>query len=264
MEKNFQQQPDLKALADFSGLSEFHFQRIFTRWAGISPKRFIQFLTMENAKQILNRQSVLETAYSVGLSGPGRLHDLFVNVEAVTPGEFKSFGAGLVIRYGFHPTPFGEALIGLTERGICHLSFVQRNRESAYQVLRSNWVQSTLVEDEANTMSIIQPIFMLGQNPVPVSILITGTNFQLKIWEALLKIPRGTLVSYQDVANLIQQPGATRAVGNAIALNPIAFIIPCHRVIQKSGDFGKYRWGAARKKAILSMEMIKNPIQDFR
>ena len=241
-------------MAESVGLSEFHFQRIFTRWAGISPKRFLQFLTKENAKDLLKHSSVLDATFSVGLSSPSRMHDLFINTEAVTPGEYKTHGAGLVIRYGFHPTPFGEALIGLTERGICHLSFVQNSRETALMYLKANWSNATIQENSQATEALIEPIFSLDHNLSPLSVFVTGTNFQLKVWEALLSIPRGNVTTYEQIATQIGQPGALRAVGTAVGHNPIAYLIPCHRVIRKMGDFGNYRWGTARKKALLGWE----------
>jgi len=254
LEDNFQHQPELREVAESAGLSEYHFQRIFTRWAGISPKRFLQFLTKESAKDLLKRSSVLSATYSVGLSSPSRLHDLFVNTEAVTPGEYKTHGTGLVIRYGFHPGPFGETLIGLTERGICHLSFVQNSQETALMNLKANWSNANIVEDTQATGALIEPIFSLGKNPTPISLFVTGTNFQLKVWEALLSIPRGALTTYEQIAAQVGHPGALRAVGTAVGHNPIAYLIPCHRVIRKMGEFGNYRWGTARKKALLGWE----------
>jgi AraC family transcriptional regulator, regulatory protein of adaptative response / methylated-DNA-[protein]-cysteine methyltransferase len=236
------------------GLSEYHFHRVFTRWAGISPKRFLQFLTKENAKELLNRSSVLDATYSVGLSSPGRLHDLFVHTEAVTPGEYKARGDGLTIRYGFHSTPFGEALIGLTERGICHLSFVQQDYEAALSSLKAYWRNATLLEDFSATESLIAPVFSLGHSPAPLSLYLTGTNFQLKVWEALLSVQSGKVTTYEQIATQIGHPRALRAVGTAVGHNPIAYLIPCHRVIRKMGDFGNYRWGPARKKALLGRE----------
>jgi len=254
LENNFQHQPELKDVAKSAGLSEFHFQRLFTRWAGISPKRFLQFLTKENAKELLKRSSVLAATYSVGLSSPGRLHDLFVSTEAVSPGEYKTRGSGLLIRYGFHPTPFGEALIGLTERGICHLSFVQDDQSTAFAHLHTDWKNARLVEDTLATGALIDPVFSGDQSAAPLSLFVTGTNFQLKVWEALLSIPQGALSTYEQIAAQIGQPGALRAVGTAVGHNPIAYLIPCHRVIRKMGDIGNYRWGPARKKALLGWE----------
>jgi AraC family transcriptional regulator of adaptative response/methylated-DNA-[protein]-cysteine methyltransferase len=254
IEEHYQRQPELKEIADSVGLSEYHFQRVFTRWAGISPKRFLQFLTKENAKELLKRSSVLETAYSVGLSSPGRLHDLFINTEAVSPGEYKARGAGLTVRYGFHFTPFGEALIGLTERGICHLSFVQNGREAALASLKADWKNAKLVEDPSATEPMVEPVFSLGHHPAPISLYLTGTNFQLKVWEALLNVQPGKVTTYEQIAAQIGHPTALRAVGSAVGRNPIAYLIPCHRVIRKAGEFGDYHWGPARKKALLGWE----------
>jgi len=254
---NLHRQPELKEVAENVGLSEFHFQRLFTRWAGISPKRFLQYLTKENAKQLLKQSSVLNTTYSVGLSSPGRLHDLFVGTEAVTPGEYKSLGSGLIIRYGFHATPFGEALIGVTARGICHLSFVQEGRGAALILLKSDWKNATLLEEPSATEALLEPVFSLGQRSNPISLFVSGTNFQLKVWEALLSIPQGALTTYEQIAAQIGHPQAIRAVGTAVGHNPIAYLIPCHRVIRKMGEFGNYRYGSARKKAILGWEAAK-------
>lgn len=254
LEANYRNQPELKEIAESIGLSEYHFQRIFTRWAGVSPKRFLQFLTKENAKDLLRKSSVLNTTYDVGLSSPGRLHDLFIHTEAVTPGEFKSKGAGLVIRYGFHPTPFGQSLVGLTDRGICHLSFVQNDPKSSLSNLKSNWENADLVEDYSATFNLIAPIFSFSNDPFPFSLFLNGTNFQMKVWEALLSVPYGALVTYEQIAIKIGQVGAQRAVATAIGNNPIAYLIPCHRVIRKIGAFGNYHWGTARKKAILGRE----------
>jgi AraC family transcriptional regulator of adaptative response/methylated-DNA-[protein]-cysteine methyltransferase len=254
LEAHYQRQPELKEIAGSVGLSEYHFQRVFTRWAGISPKRFLQFLTKENAKELLKRSSVLEATYSVGLSSPGRLHDLFIHTEAVTPGEYKTRGAGLTLRYGFHATPFGEALLGLTERGLCHLSFVQEGREAALTQFRADWKHATLCEEPAATAPLVPQIFAPGAGLPPLSVYLTGTNFQLKVWEALLKIPPGQVTTYEHLAAEIGNARALRAVGTAVGHNPIAYLIPCHRVLRKAGEFGNYRWGPARKKAILGWE----------
>lgn len=254
LEDNYLRQPDLKEISASCGMSEFHFQRIFTRWAGISPKRFIQFLTKESAKNVLKHSSVMDATYQVGLSSPGRLHDLFVNTEAITPGEYKNNGAGLTIHYGFHPTPFGQALIGITARGICHMSFVQDSPSNALNSLLTHWNQAQFHEDPIATGRMIDPIFTPGANHTPLSLYITGTNFQLKVWEALLNIPSGSVSTYEQIATFIGQPGAARAVGTAISHNPIAYLIPCHRVIRKMGEFGQYRWGSTRKKALLGWE----------
>lgn len=259
LEKNFHDQPSLKEIADNVGLSEYHFQRLFTRWAGISPKQFLQFLTMKYAKQLLaESKSVLDATYESGLSSPGRLHDLFVTYEALTPGEFKRKGAGLTIHYGFHPTPFGEGLLSVTERGICGLTFRQdESRAEAVRDLQSNWPQAQLIEDSTRTQPLVEQIFApAGANTTsaPLKLYVKGTNFQIKVWQALLKIPAGSVVSYQTVAELLDQPDTVRAIGQATAHNPIGFLIPCHRVIRKVGDSSGYRWGSLRKKAILGWE----------
>ncbi|MEW5828639.1 MAG: methylated-DNA--[protein]-cysteine S-methyltransferase [Chloroflexota bacterium] len=256
LENHAQSQPELGEIASAVGLSEFHFQRMFSRWAGISPKRFLQFLTREGAKDLLARsEDLLDTAYGVGLSSLGRLHDLFVTTEAVTPGEYKSGGAGVTIRYGLHETPFGRALIGVTERGICHLGFVGKSEGEAVDSLVSDWPQAKMVEDFRSTAPLVGPIFDLTQRGVtPLRLHLRGTNFQLKVWEALLRIPPGSVTSYQDLAAQAGRPGASRAVGSALGRNPVAVLIPCHRVIRKLGEFGEYRYGAARKKALLVWE----------
>jgi AraC family transcriptional regulator of adaptative response/methylated-DNA-[protein]-cysteine methyltransferase len=254
LEGNALRQPSLAEVAGHVGLSEYHFQRLFTRWAGISPKRFLQFLTKENAKALLARASVLSAAYEAGLSSPGRLHDLLVHTEAVTPGEYKSKGAGLDIHYGFHPSPFGECLLALTGRGICSLAFIQGgDRAAALASLRQDWNNSRMSENPSRTGPIIEQVFT---RPLRASLTLhlRGTNFQIKVWEALLRLPPGQTTTYQAIASGLQSPGASQAVGNAVARNPIAYLIPCHRVLRKAGGFGEYRYGSARKKAILLWE----------
>ena len=257
LENHYKDQPELADVAANIGLSEYHFQRLFTRWAGVSPKRFLQFLTKEGAKDLLNRsENLLDTTHQVGLSSLGRLHDLFVTAEAVTPGEYKSGGAGVTIRYGIHPTPFGKCLIATTERGICHLSFVQTSEGNAIDQLVADWDQARMIEDHRSTIPLIEPIFDLRYNHrgKALNVHLRGTNFQLKVWEALLQIPAGEVTTYAGIASRIGNPGATRAVGTAVGHNPIAVLIPCHRVIRKVGEFGNYRYGALRKKALLARE----------
>ena len=258
LETNFSAQPGLKEIAGHIGLSEFHFQRLFSRWVGISPKRFLQFLTKEYAKHLLEDSAdLLDVTYEAGLSSPGRLHDLFVNCEAVTPGEYKNKGRGLTIKYGFHPSPFGECLLATTDRGICGFFFVKnRDRKDPLAELRYFWQQADIVEDPHASRDLIDRIFNPSFNDTgtPLHLILNGTNFQIKVWEALIKIPFGAVVSYEDVANQVGIPGATRAVGSAVGKNPISFIIPCHRVIRKTADFGNYGGGKARKKAILGWE----------
>jgi len=261
LEANQHRQPNLMDIADSVGLSEYHFQRLFTRYVGISPKRFLQYLTKEHAKELLRHsEDLLSTAYASGLSGPGRLHDLFVNCEAVTPGEYKNRGEGLSIVYGIHPTPFGDCLLALTERGISNLIFVQGgDRDAALDTLSTSWKRAGIVHDPASTESVLEQIMQVltGGDALPLSLHLRGTNFQIKVWEALLRIPEGMLVAYEDLASYIGMPRASRAVGAAIGRNPVPLLIPCHRVIRKTGDFGGYRWGTARKKIILGWEMSK-------
>ena len=255
IEANVQRQPELDEIASAIGLSEYHFQRLFTRWAGISPKRFMQFLTKEHAKELLARsENLLDTTHRVGLSSLGRLHDLFVNTEAVTPGEYKSHGAGLTIHYGLHPTPYGKCLIATTERGICHLSFVQTSEGSAIDNLVTDWKQAKMIEDYNTTAPLITSIFLNRETDSPLSLHLRGTNFQIKVWEALLNIPTGSVTTYEHIAAQIGNPNAVRAVGTAVGHNPIAVLVPCHRVIRKAGEFGNYRYGSARKMALLAKE----------
>jgi AraC family transcriptional regulator of adaptative response/methylated-DNA-[protein]-cysteine methyltransferase len=259
LEDNYQQQPGLGEIAASLNMSEYHFQRLFTRWVGISPKRFLQYLTKEHAKELLaDSTNLLEVAYETGLSGPGRLHDLFITCEGVTPGEFKNRGAGLAIAHGFHATQFGDCLLAHTERGICNLIFVQDgNTEAALRILRDEWKNATFEENSTKTSPLMEQILELSTsgNTAPLSLYLRGTNFQIKVWEALLRIPPGSVVAYEDIANYIGRPTAARAVSNAVAHNPIPFLIPCHRVIRKEGVFGGYRYGSVRKKAMLGWEM---------
>lgn len=261
LENHYKDQPSLEAVAASVGLSEYHFQRLFTRWAGVSPKRFLQFLTKEGAKELLDKsENLLDTTHQIGLSSLGRLHDLFVTTEAVTPGEYKSRGEGVTIRYGIHLTPFGKCLIGLTDRGICHLGFVQGSEGEAIDNLVNDWKEANMIEDYRATASLVRPIFDLHFNTriKPLTLHLRGTNFQLKVWEALLQIPAGAVTTYEGIASRIGKPSATRAVGTAVGHNPIAVLIPCHRVVRKAGEFGKYRYGEVRKKALLAREFVSS------
>jgi AraC family transcriptional regulator of adaptative response/methylated-DNA-[protein]-cysteine methyltransferase len=218
-------------------------------------------LTKEHARELLDHSaSVLEAAYQSGLSGPGRLHDLFVTCDAVTPGEYKMHGLGLEISYGFHPSPFGECMVALTERGICGLAFVQKgDRLEVIQDLQHRWANADLIEDTGRTAPVVERIFPLAYgHPVdPLHLYLNGTNFQIKVWEALLRVPSGALTTYQEIARSLGMPGAARAVGQAVGANPVAFIIPCHRVIRKMGVLGGYRWGASRKMAMVGWELAR-------
>jgi AraC family transcriptional regulator of adaptative response/methylated-DNA-[protein]-cysteine methyltransferase len=256
IETNVNRQPELEEIASAVGLSEYHFQRLFTSWTGISPKRFIQFLTKEHAKELLDKsENLLDTTHQVGLSSLGRLHDLFVTTEAVTPGEYKSGGAGLTIRYGIHPSPFGKCLIAATERGISNLGFVTGNEGKSLDMLAESWKQAKMIEDYKTTAPLVTRIFSDPKPDQPLNLHLRGTNFQIKVWEALLGIQSGTVTTYEDIAAKIGKPKALRAVGTAVGHNPIAYLIPCHRVIRKSGEFGNYLYGSARKKAILAREI---------
>ncbi len=262
VEENYLRHPSLAELAENAGLSEFHFQRLFSRWAGISPKRFMQFLTKEHAKRLLEEsRNVLDAAYGAGLSGPGRLHDLFVTLEAVTPGEYGSKGEGLSISYGLHPTPFGTCLLAVTGRGICGLRFARGAGAGAMeQRLRAEWPNAEIRRDQEASSRFARAVFSIPTDhpPYPLHLYVRGTNFQIKVWEALLRIPAGSAVSYEDIARHIGNPGASRAVGSAVGANPVPFIIPCHRVIRRTGDFGNYGEGPERKRAILGWEAAKS------
>lgn len=243
--------PSLADLSDRLGVSEFHLQRVFTEWAGVSPKRFAQFISKERALQALRDEpDVLNAALASGLSSPGRLHDLMVSCEGVTPGQARALGAGVHIRHGAHRTALGEAFIGITERGICHLRFVEEGTDPVEQ-LRAEWPAATLVADAPLARARLDA---LAGPAAPMRLWLKGTNFQLKVWEALLRVPEGRLVSYTHLAHAAGVPSAVRAVASAVAANPVAWLVPCHRVIRSSGVLGQYRWGPARKAALIGWE----------
>jgi AraC family transcriptional regulator of adaptative response/methylated-DNA-[protein]-cysteine methyltransferase len=255
--EHFNEQPSLGAIAAHAGLSPYHFQRVFTRWAGISPKRFVQYLTLEHAKRALEgTASVLDAAYDAGLSGPGRLHDLFVTYEAMTPGEYKRGGDGLVIRHGIVPSPFGACFVGSTEKGICGLGFLpSEDAAEAEAFFRSRWPATRMVYDSRSVAPLAEAIFSLDQGyRHSLRIHLMGTSFQLKVWEALLRIPPGAVVSYEALASKLCGPNAARAVGGAVGANPVSYLIPCHRVIRKAGVITGYAWGPERKRALLALE----------
>lgn len=269
LDANARQQPSLADVAAHVGLSEAHLQRLFTRWAGVSPKRFVQWQTVEHAKRLLRerRASVLHASYEAGLSGGGRLHDLFVTAEALTPGEFKSGGAGVDIAYGVHETPFGDAFVATTARGVCALSFLDASRSPAEETeraaaeLREGWPSAAIRADGDATRAVAERVFApLGDaaaRPAPLALLLKGTNFQLMVWRALLRVPAGAVTTYEDLAAAAGAPTAVRAVASAVARNAISYLIPCHRVIRKSGVFGDYRWGADRKRAMITWEGMR-------
>ena len=265
---NFRDQPRLAAIASTAGLSEFHFNRLFRRWAGVTPRQYLAFVTARAARGALAREaSVLEASYAVGLSGPGRLHDLMVTLEAVTPGELKARGAGLEIRYGFTDTPFGTALIGRTARGVCHLGFHDRgDRRAAVSALCARWERARTRRDDEAAHESALGIFGSSRAAVrqPLRLTVRGTNFQLKVWQALLEVGAHGPVTYHEVALAAGVPGAERAVGNAVGANPVAWLIPCHNVLRSDGSLGGYRWGAQRKRAMLAYgahDIIQSPSQ---
>jgi AraC family transcriptional regulator of adaptative response/methylated-DNA-[protein]-cysteine methyltransferase len=261
LEQNAGKQPSLSEVAESIGLSEYHFQRLFRRFAGVSPKQFLQFLTAEHARRLLQAsRTVLDAAYEVGLSGPGRLHDLMVTVHAMTPGEVKNLGAGLTIRFAFHDSPFGTCLLAVSDRGVCRLTFVPPGEERRkLSDLKKRWPKALFREDDGGTHSIVEKIFShrVKKAGRSLTLHVTGTNFQIKVWEALLRVPLGGVISYGDLARRACFPGASRAVGTAVGKNPMAYLIPCHRVIRATGAFGNYGGGAARKKAILGWEAAR-------
>jgi len=253
---HFEEQPTLSDIAARTGTSPYHFQRVFSRWVGLSPKKYVQYLTLDRAKASLDAsQSVLAAAFASGLSSPGRLHDLFVNVEGVTPGEYKRGGAGLIIRHGVHDSPFGPCLLMHTERGICGLAFVDEDDErQGLASMAARWPNAELVEDAAAGAELASRIFS-PRSGDRLTVLLHGTPFQIQVWEALLRIPAGAVTSYQALADSLGKPNASRAVGTANGANPVSYLIPCHRVIRKSGALGGYRWGLGRKLAMLSREL---------
>jgi AraC family transcriptional regulator of adaptative response/methylated-DNA-[protein]-cysteine methyltransferase len=264
IEEHQVEQPSLEEVATAVGLSPSHFQRVFSRWVGISPKRFLQFLTVDHAKKALEQsRSVLDATWETGLSSPGRLHDLLVTLDAMTPGEVKRGGEGIEIAYGVHASPFGECLIGCTQRGVCWLSFHDSgNHDDGLRQLQETWPKAVLKEDDTRIRVYGARIFdkNRGGAEKPLPLLVRGTNFQVKVWEALIRIPTGSLCSYQELARRIGKPTAPRAVGSAVGANPISYLIPCHRVIRSLGTFGQYRWGAERKRAMVGWEMARHPL----
>ena len=260
LDRHHTEQPDLSVLADAAGLSPFHFHRLFSTWAGVTPKDFLQCLTLEHVKQLLRGgENVFDAAIDAGLSGPGRLHDLCVTLEAASPGEMKSGGAGIEIDFGFAETPFGETLIAETMRGICHLSFVDGDgRNGARDLLASQWSNAKLHRSDARAAELAAQIFNHERESRSNRVLrafVRGTGFQLRVWRALLRVPAGSLTTYGRLAEAIGQSQAARAVGSAVGANPIAFIIPCHRVIRQTGALGHYHWDPIRKRAIVGWEL---------
>ena len=253
---NFKEQPNLDEIAEKVSLSPFHFQRLFTDWAGISPKKFLQYLSLDYAKGILkDRQATLfDAAFETGLSGTGRLHDLFMNIEGMTPAEYKNGGAALSINYSFAESPFGNIIVASTPKGICYMAFADE-REEAFNQLKAQFPNASYTQmvdlAQQNALFIFKKDWSQLSN---IKLHLKGTSFQLKVWEALLNIPMGGLATYSSVASAIEHPSASRAVGSAVGDNPVAFLIPCHRVIKSTGEFGQYHWGSTRKSAIIGWE----------
>jgi AraC family transcriptional regulator of adaptative response/methylated-DNA-[protein]-cysteine methyltransferase len=259
MKTHFKEQPNLDEVAASVHLSPFHFQRLFSEWAGVSPKKFLQYLSLEYAKGMLKDKhlSLFDTAYETGLSGTGRLHDLFINIEGMTPGEYKNGGDSLTINYSFAETPFGQIIVASTSKGICHLAFAD-NREQAFSILKEQFPKAGYCQTVDMTQQNALYFFTQDWSQLSkVKLHLKGTPFQLKVWEALLNIPMGRLSTYSHVSREIGNPAASRAVGSAIGSNPVAFLIPCHRVIRSTGESGEYHWGSTRKTAMIGWEAAK-------
>jgi AraC family transcriptional regulator, regulatory protein of adaptative response / methylated-DNA-[protein]-cysteine methyltransferase len=252
-------QPDIEMIAEAVGVSATDLHHLFRRWAGITPKAFLQALTLDHARRLLrDSASVLDASFEVGLSGPGRLHDLFVTHEAMSPGEWKSGGEGLTLAYGFHPSPFGTALVMTTDRGLAGLAFADPGEEqAALNDMRRRWPKAEVVEHATDTAQLARRIFdlRLWRAEAPLRIVLIGSDFEVRVWEMLLRIPVGRAMTYSDVAARIGAPKAARAVGAAVGKNPISFVVPCHRILGKSGDITGYYWGITRKRAMLGWEM---------
>lgn len=268
---DYRDQPSLETLAEAVSETPTGLQKLFTRWAGLSPKAFLQAVTLDHARRLLDAgMPLLEASYEVGMSGPGRLHDLFVTHEAMSPGDYKTRGAGLIIRYGFHLSPFGVALVMVTDRGLCGLSFNDAGEErAAFADMSGRWPNATYVEDMAATVPYAARIFDPGlwRSEEPLRVVMIGTDFQVRVWEALLKIPMGKARTYSSIASGIGAPKASRAVGAAVGANPISFVVPCHRALGKSGALTGYHWGLTRKRAILGWEagqLCARPLEESK
>jgi AraC family transcriptional regulator, regulatory protein of adaptative response / methylated-DNA-[protein]-cysteine methyltransferase len=254
--QNFRKQPTLDEVAEKVHLSPFHFQRLFTEWAGTSPKKFLEFISVEHAKKLLkeNQATLFETAFETGLSGTSRLHDLFINIEGMTPAEYKNGGENLSIHYSFAGSPFGSLIVASTDKGICYMAF-HEEESKGLEELRIKFPHASISRKQDQMQQNALSIFRHDQSKLQeIKLHLKGTYFQLKVWEALLKIPMGHLSTYRTVAANLNKPGASRAVGTAVGNNPVAFLIPCHRIIQSTGSFGGYRWGSIRKTAIIGWE----------
>lgn len=263
--QDFKKQPRLEQIAEKVGLSPAHFQRLFTNWAGVSPKKFLQYTTIEYAKNMLKegRASLFDTAHEAGLSGTGRLYDLFINIEGMTPGEYKNGGEKLSINYSFAETPFGDIIVAATSKGLCYMAFAD-NEQEAFDALRAMFPKAAYQQKTDEIQQKALSFFSQDwSEPGEIKCHLKGTDFQLKVWETLLKIPMGQLTTYGDIAARINNPKASRAVGSAVGDNPVSFLIPCHRVIRSSGELGGYHWGLTRKAAIIGWEAVKKEQHDL-
>ena len=265
IKKNYRTQPKLEEIAEHINMSPFHFQRMFSEWAGTTPKRFLQYLNIEYAKKILKEThaTLFDTACELGLSGTGRLHDLFINIEGMTPGEYKNGGLALNINYSFADTPFGKIIAASTDKGVCHMAFVDEGERRAFDHLRSIFPNAKYVLSPDTKQQHALSVFDRDWNRLEeIKLHLKGTEFQLKVWETLLKIPAGGLATYADLATKSGYNGACRAVGTAVGKNPVAFLIPCHRVIKATGEPGNYHWGEMRKNAIIGWEAAHKDFPD--
>ncbi len=256
MDENFKEQPSIDTIASYVGMSKYHFIRVFKEYVGVTPMQFLQSITLNYAKEHLKEsKSILDSALDMGLSSPSRLHDLFVNIIGVTPKEYKELGKNVKITYGIGATPFGEALIAFTKRGVSYLGFIDNNKEAIFQRFKEIWAKADLIEDTKKAQEFLDSIFV---DKKKFDLYVKGTNFQINVWKALLNVPNGAIASYQDIANSINKPKAVRAVASAIGSNHIGYLIPCHRVLAKSGAMSGYRWGVERKKILVAYEALKN------
>lgn len=262
LKQHFKDQPNLGKVASIVHLSPHHFQRLFTEWAGTSPKKFLQYISIEHAKSILAQKATLsETAHQTGLSGTGRLHDLFIKIEGMTPAEYKNGGASLQISYAFYETIFGKIIMASTPKGLCYAAFTD-NKAAAFETLKAEFPQAKFENKKDKMHEKALAVFLHKKNIAQIKLHLKGTDFQIKIWNALLKIPSGSLATYGKIAENTGSPMAARAVGTAIGSNPVAYLIPCHRVIRSSGQFGEYMWSSTRKTAIIGWEMSNNAVLD--
>jgi AraC family transcriptional regulator, regulatory protein of adaptative response / methylated-DNA-[protein]-cysteine methyltransferase len=255
IDENFKEQPSIESIAANIGMSKYHFIRVFKEYVGVTPMQFLHSVTLNYAKEhIKESKSILESALDLGLSSPSRLHELFVNLVAATPNEYKQKGKNVTVTYGYGDTPFGESLIAFTNRGICYMGFIDDNKNTVYARFVEIWENALRVRDDAKAKEYLQNIFIKNKK---YDLVVKGTNFQVNVWRALLNLPNGVVATYNDIAKSIDRPKAVRAVANAIGKNPIGYLIPCHRVIAKSGDMSGYRWGVERKKILIAYESVK-------